>query len=62
MESKDTIYDRTPLWWAARYGHETVVKLLLEKGADMEFKSSYGQTPLWRAVENGHKAVVKAAA
>ena len=30
---KDT-YDQTPLSWAAIQGHEAVVKLLLEKGAD----------------------------
>ena len=28
VESKDTEYGRTPLWWAARNGHEAVVKLL----------------------------------
>ena len=36
------------------------MKLLLEKGADMESKDRhYGQTPLWWAAENGHEAVVK---
>jgi ankyrin repeat protein len=39
--------------------HEAVVKLLLEKGADMEYKSNSGWTPLWRAAEMGHEAVVK---
>jgi ankyrin repeat protein len=28
VESKDKIYGRTPLSWAAERGHETVVELL----------------------------------
>jgi hypothetical protein len=33
--------------WAAKNGHGAVVKLLLEKGAELEFKDkNYGQTPL----------------
>jgi ankyrin repeat protein len=37
-----------------------VVKLLLEKGADLETKDkTYCQTPLSWAAGNGHKAVVK---
>ena len=35
------------------------MKLLLEKGADVESKSNIGQTPLLLAAWNGHKAVVK---
>ena len=36
------------------------MKLLLEKGADVESKDTdYGQTPLSWAAENGHEAVVK---
>ena len=35
------------------------MKLLLEKGADVESKDSYGQTPLWWAAGNGHEVVVK---
>ena len=42
-----------------RNGHEAVVKLLLEKGADIESKDDYGRTPLSWAAEGGHKAVVK---
>jgi ankyrin repeat protein len=36
-----------------------VVKLLLDKGADLESKSAYGLTPLPLAAENGYDAVVK---
>ena len=36
-----------------------MVKLLLEKGAELESKDKYGGTPLSRAAENGHEAVVK---
>jgi ankyrin repeat protein len=38
---------RADLSWAAMKGHETVVELLLEKGADLECKSINGWTPLW---------------
>jgi ankyrin repeat protein len=35
------------------------VKLLLEKGADVEFKDDLGLTPLSWAAWNGHEAVMK---
>ena len=35
------------------------MKLLLEKGADVESKDRYGRTPLSWAAGNGHEAVVK---
>ncbi|KAI9760034.1 MAG: hypothetical protein M1840_002750, partial [Geoglossum simile] len=52
---------RTPLSWAARNGHEAVVKLLLAiEKVDLNSKdSSYGRTPLSWAAGNGHEAVVK---
>ena len=40
-------------------GHEAVVKLLLEKGAELETEDRNNQTPLSWAAENGRKAVVK---
>jgi hypothetical protein len=41
-------------------GQEAMVKLLLEKGADVESKSRpYGRTPLLWAAEKGQEAVVK---
>jgi ankyrin repeat protein len=35
------------------------VKLLLERGADVESKNDFGQTPPLLAVWNEHEAVVK---
>ena len=36
-----------------------MVKLLVEKEADMESKDNNGQTPLSRAAGSGHEALVK---
>jgi ankyrin repeat protein len=42
--------------WAAKNGHEAVVKLLLEKSADVESKGHVsGRTPLSWAAGNGLK-------
>ncbi|GKU13619.1 unnamed protein product, partial [Fusarium langsethiae] len=42
------------------YGHYVIVKLLLDKGAEVEAKDSeYGLTPLSWAARHGHDAVVK---
>jgi len=57
----DTEYGLTPLSWAARNGHEGVVKMLLQQEdvnpdyADPE----YGQTPLFRAAAWGREGVVE---
>ena len=41
-------------------GHVDIVKLLLEKGAELEARGKvYGRTPLSWAAGNGHEAVVK---
>jgi ankyrin repeat protein len=39
---------------AAENGHAAVVKLLLEKGAELETKDDYDRTPLLWAAKNGH--------
>jgi ankyrin repeat protein len=59
VKSKDRL-DRTPLSWAAERGHEAVVKLLLEKGAELETRDkTHDRTPLLWAAAFGHVAVVK---
>ena len=59
FENKKDTWGRTPLLYAARNGHEAVVKLLLERGADIDSKDEWGRTPLHWAAESGHEAVVK---
>jgi len=50
----------TDLMVGSYFGHEAVVRLLLEKAADPDSKDdTYGRTPLSWAAENGHEAVVK---
>jgi ankyrin repeat protein len=57
-DSKDND-GRPPLSWAAENGHEEVVKLLLEKGADPNSQAYDGRTPLLFAADRGHEAVVR---
>jgi hypothetical protein len=73
LNSKDSIYGRTAISWAAGNGFDVVVKLLIKgigvrlKGARLQFRKGahvdsvdrYGRTPLVYAVWNGHVAIVK---
>ncbi|ETS77629.1 hypothetical protein PFICI_09691 [Pestalotiopsis fici W106-1] len=60
IDSRDQLYHRTPLSYAAERGHDAVVKLLLATGkVDINSKDRYGKTPLFRATQEGHKAIVE---
>ncbi|KAI9674017.1 MAG: hypothetical protein M1829_003860 [Trizodia sp. TS-e1964] len=56
---KVDVTGKTALIWAAWNGHEAVVQLLLEKGANVEAKDNDGWTALIRAAWEGHEAVVQ---
>ncbi|KAI9679647.1 MAG: hypothetical protein M1829_001609 [Trizodia sp. TS-e1964] len=49
----------TALIWAARGGHEAIVQLLLDKGANTEANDIYGGTALICAARGGHEAIVQ---
>ena len=48
----------TPLHHAAWYGHDEIVKLLLNSGANKDIMSLDNVTPLIIANEKGHKQIV----
>jgi ankyrin repeat protein len=49
----------TPLWLAASNGHDSIVRVLLESGADVQGADDMGFTALMVAAENGHADVVR---
>lgn len=53
-------YGRGPLFWAARNGHDMVIKLLLaQSGVRADARDDFGQAPLHIAAHNGHTNAVK---
>ncbi|KAF4461013.1 ankyrin repeat domain-containing 28 [Fusarium albosuccineum] len=51
---------RTPLWHAARNGHEVMVtELLAVAQFDRDLPDADGRSPLWQAATNGHHNVVE---
>lgn len=50
--------DLTLLMWAAAYGHESSVRLLLAQGADRKLKDRRGKTAADMAREANHQSVV----
>jgi cytohesin len=58
VASRDYLYRRTPLHWAANNGHREAVELLLAHGADLQARDKNGDTPLTRAEAAGHPELV----
>ena len=52
-------FGRTPLHIAAREGLESMVRLLLQYGADANFQSVHGHTPLFMAAVANQVAVLR---
>lgn len=50
---------RTPLSWAAAYGHEALVSMLLQEGADPDSTNGFGLTPLFYAAVSGNMTTMK---
>ncbi|KAH8724028.1 ankyrin repeat-containing domain protein, partial [Phaeosphaeriaceae sp. PMI808] len=58
-DTRDT-RNSTPLWWAARGGHEAIVRCLLDTSiVDIDARDDVGRTPLFWAAANGYERVVK---
>eukprot|EP00937_MAST-01D_sp_MAST-1D-sp2_P004824 g4824.t1 len=52
-------HGKTPLYWAATYGHEDVVQFLLQSKVDVNAASKGGHTALMGASFTGQTAVVR---
>lgn len=59
LDIKESYDGLTALHIAAADGQETIVQLLLEKGADVMARSKHGETALHWAAIRGHKEVVQ---
>lgn len=51
-------WGRTALHFAAEYGHEAVISLLLREGASPSCRTTLGKTPIHFAAEYGHAAAI----
>ncbi|KAL6819639.1 ankyrin repeat-containing domain protein [Trichoderma sp. SZMC 28015] len=57
--NEEDTYNRPPLWYVARNGHEALVKLLLARGATVNTIDTHGQSVLVAAAKNGRQEVVE---
>ena len=58
VTSRDYLYRRTPLHFAAEHGHRAAAELLLARGAAVGVQDKNGDTPLDRAEASGRQDMV----
>ena len=58
-ESSPDRLQYTPLHWAAYLGEQSLVRLLVSRGAELESEDPWYSTPLYLAAEQGHLEIVK---
>lgn len=51
--------NNTPLSEAAGGGHVDTIRLLIQRGADLNSRGRYQRVPLWRAAFGGHLQAVQ---
>ena len=59
INAKDKSHDASALFYASHQGHDGIVRLLCERGADVNQANALGDTPLIAAARNGHTTIVK---
>ena len=59
MEAKGGVFEETCLHSAAWYGHLSICRLLIYKGAHVEARNINGSTPLHYAADEGHVEIVR---
>lgn len=59
LDYSDKPFYRSALWEATWKNHEVIVKLLVEKGATVDFGDYQGRTPLHEAAYYGHRSLVE---
>ena len=59
FDATNSLTGATPLHCASHHGHASIVKLLLQVGADVNRAMSDGRTPMWFASSYCHADVVR---
>ena len=52
-------FGRSPICMACKNGHNSIVQLLLSKGADVYLRDTLYNSPLFIAQKNGHRSTVE---
>jgi ankyrin repeat protein len=52
------MFGRTPLHWAIKSGHDDIVSLLLEAGADVNVVDNFGKTPIMQVGAHVYLSIV----